>query len=307
MSDVMSGPTSSILSTIGLVVRPGAVPDVVGALDDWAMARDIRLVDLSQAAVGSSGSWPGPRRQRSDPAPDLVIGAGGDGTVLSALHVASMWAEPVPVLGVNIGHLGFLTAVDPAGLPALLDWVARAGATGEQLRPIEVSSTTADGPLVGEWAFNDLALTRFPGRGEAAFALRIDGRVFARFAADGVVVATAAGSTAYSYSVGGPIVSPAIDALVVVPVAPHGSFRSPLVLPCGDGLSIDVMAWSAPVVAEVDGQARAQLMPGSSVDLKLATCSNTLMRAPEDDFYDRVRRKLGVIDPPELIGRDAPS
>ena len=125
MSDVMTGSTSSVLSTIGLVVRPGAVPAVAGTLEDWAMARDIRVVDLSRVAVGSSGSWARPRWQGPDPAPDLVIGAGGDGTVLSALHVASTWAEPVPVLGVNIGHLGFLTAVDPAGLPTLLDRVAR--------------------------------------------------------------------------------------------------------------------------------------------------------------------------------------
>ena len=130
--------------------------------------------------------------------------------------------------------------------------------------------------------------------------------MFARFAADGVVVATTSGSTAYSYSAGGPIVSPGVDALVVVPVAPHGSFRSPLILPCGDGLSIDVMASSAPVVAEVDGQARVQLMAGSSADLELGTCAVTLVRDPDDTFYDRVRRKLGVIDPPELIGRDLP-
>jgi NAD+ kinase len=307
MDKVMSTRQDAVLSTVGLVVRPGAVPAVVGTLEDWATARGIQLTDLSRPTVGAPGAESGPGRPRPDPPPGLVIGAGGDGTVLSALHLAAGWSEPVPVLGVNIGHLGFLTAVDPAGLPALLDRIARYGASGEQLRPLEVSTTTSDQPLVSERAFNDFVLTRVPGRGEAAFALRIDGRVFARFAADGVVVATAAGSTAYSYSAGGPIVSPGVDALVVTPVAPHGNFRSPLILPRGDGLSIDVMTWSAPVVAEVDGQARAQLMAGSSVDLSLGTCAVTLVRADDDDFYDRVRRKLGVVDPPELIGRETPS
>jgi NAD+ kinase len=305
MEEIVSDARSSALSRVGLVVRPGPRHTVVTTLEHWAAADGIRLVHLSPTAV-LPGSGTGPTQPRVDAAPELVIGVGGDGTVLSALHLALAWAEPVPVLGINVGHLGFLTAVDPAGLPALLDRVPRDGLTGDELRPIEVTSTTADRPLTGERAFNDVALTRVPGRGEAAFALRIDGRVFARFAADGVVVATPSGSTAYSYAAGGPIVSPAFEALVVVPAAPHGSFRAPLVLPCGEGLSIDVMERSAPVVAEVDGQAQAQLIAGSSVDLRLGTCAVTLVRATDDSFYDRVRRTLGVVDPPGLIGRDAP-
>jgi NAD+ kinase len=229
---------------------------------------------------------------------DLIIAAGGDATVLFALHLIA--ASSVPLLGVNLGHLGFLAEIDVPELPDSLAAIGSGGFSIEEWAPLEVDvdgERCPDGPMR---AFNDIVLSRSPGAGQAALAVTINGDVFARYTGDAVIVSTSAGSTAYSFSAGGPILFPGVSALVITPVAPHGNFRTPLVIAPTDELRLDVLAGSAPVRLELDGRVVGYLERPSSVAIRLSNRAARVVRLDRESFVRRARRKLQVGDPLEL-------
>ena len=147
----------------------------------------------------------------------LVVALGGDGTVLRALRLSRAVESPapVPVLGVNLGKLGFLAEIDVPELPDALTAIDEHRFRVE--RRAAVQAVLPDGTTT--LAFNDVALVRVPGDGVAAVEVRVSGEGFVRYAADAIVVATPTGSTAYSYAAGGPIVSPSVEGLLVIPAA----------------------------------------------------------------------------------------
>src|SRR5262249_30592703 len=154
---------------------------------------------------------------------DLVVSLGGDGTMLRAMRLAD--GQRAPVLGVNLGKLGFLAEVDVPDLPGALSAIDENRFTVDPR--LGLDAVIGDKPVT---AFNDVATVRSPGEPTAVVAVRAAGHPFVSFAADAVVVATPTGSTAYSFSAGGPIVSPAVEALLVTPAAPHSAYNRGLVL-----------------------------------------------------------------------------
>ena len=149
-------------------------------------------------------------------------------------------------------------------------------------------------------AFNDLVVWRTPGFGQAALAVSVGGELFARYAADGIIVATPTGSTAYTLSVGGPIVSPVVDAILVTPLAPHGLFNRTLTIAATELLQIDVLGESAPVVVERDGARERELTAGARIAVRRSDAPGLLVRLGWTSFYGRARRKLQLADPIEL-------
>ena len=184
----------------------------------------------------------------------LVIGLGGDGTILRALKLAT--EHGVPVLGVNLGRLAFLAEVNLDELPEALDRIDRDEHWLEERAVMTVSGTCF--PMKFS-AFNDSALSRVPGNGPAALAVEVEGEVFARYTADALVIATPTGSTAYSFAAGGPIVSPRHRGLLVTPVAPHAAFDRACFLHPDEDLRVHVLDRSAPLLLEADGQRVAEL------------------------------------------------
>ena len=153
-------------------------------------------------------------------------------------------------------------------------------------------------------AFNDVVLSRVPGRGQALLALHVDGQLLVRYASDGVIAATPAGSTAYSYAAGGPIVSPQTRAMIVTPDAPHGLFNRAVVLGAEEGLGVEVLPNSAPVAVEVDGQLLVQADPGWTVGITPNPWPALVVRLGSAGFAERARRKLGITDPAALANYD---
>ena len=180
----------------------------------------------------AAGWWPAPRtpaapRPASSLRPaaeeaDALVSIGGDGTMLGALRLVVKRA--VPVLGVNLGNLGFLVEVEPDELPAALDRLERGEFTIEQHSALQLRA--GDEESVG---FNDVALVRVPDDGIVNAALSVGGQRMGRYRCDGLVVATPAGSTAYSYAAGGPVVSPLLDAVIIAPLAPMSGISRPMV------------------------------------------------------------------------------
>ena len=282
------------MHVVGMVLHPlRDSADAVDAVLGWAKRKGAQVLGieteirrLNCAATGVTAAELGRRS-------DLVVSLGGDGTMLRALRLAD--GHRAPVLGVNLGKLGFLAEVDVPELPDALS------AIDEQHFTIE--PRLAVDAILGEQvvtAFNDVALVRFPGLATAAVAVKAAGHPFVSYAADAVVVATPTGSTAYSFSAGGPIVSPAVEALLVTPAAPHSAYNRGLVLSIQDSLALEVLPASGRLAVEVDGQVAAHLEPGDQVELRPRPAAAHVVRLGRTTFYERARRKLRLTDSAEV-------
>jgi NAD+ kinase len=285
---------------VTLVLHPRRdVRDAVALVTTWANAAGIELAALDDERLPDSvARCEAPELAQNC---DLVLALGGDGTLLGALRSAAPLG--VPVLGVNLGRLGYLTEVDGQQLPEALDALA-AGAFALEERFALNASWREDGQRREQVAYNDVVLSRVPGHGQAALGLSVDGQLLVRYASDGVIAATPAGSTGYSFAAGGPIVSPQTRAMIVTPDAPHGLFNRAVVLGDDERLGVEVLPTSAPVALEVDGQLMAEVQPGWSLEVAPNPSPALLIRLGSAGFAERARRKLGITDPAALADYD---
>lgn len=224
---------------------------------------------------------------------DACLSFGGDGTMLRAVDVAS--ADGVPVLGVNCGQMGYLTEVEPADLDAALARLG-SGAYAVEERTMLAVRVDSAGPAAGDWIALNETVVEKPRTGHTArLEVAINGRPFTTYAADGLVVATPTGSTAYSFSARGPIVSPRLRCLLLTPVSPHMLFDRALVLAADDELAITVNG-DLGATMTVDGRELGALAP---TDVVTCTASDTPARlislAPRD-FHQILKAKFGLAD-----------
>jgi NAD+ kinase len=238
---------------------------------------------------------------------DLLVAIGGDGTMLRAMRLAD--GQRAPVLGVNLGRLGFLAEVDVPELPAALSAIDAREFTTEPRLAIDCYVTGSNGesrPAVADGhratAFNDIALVRIPGDRLAAVTVHAGGQPFVSYSADAVVVATPTGSTAYSFSAGGPIVSPALEALLVTPAAPHSAYNRGVVLSVNDPVAFEVLPASGRLAIEVDGRVAGYASPGEILDITPRPAASRVVRLGHTTFYQRARRKLGITDSAGIAG-----
>ena len=224
---------------------------------------------------------------------DLLISLGGDGTMLRALRLSQ--PTGVPVLGVNLGRLGFLAEIDVPELPGALAEIDAGQLTVESRVAVQVEFDDATA-----YAFNDVAVVRHPGQPVAAVEVKVEGQPFVRYAADAIVVATPTGSTAYSFSAGGPIVSPRAEGLLVIPVAPHSVFNRAIFLSAGEPVGLDLLPTSGRLAVEVDGLLAGTVEPGQTVRVFLCARAGRVVRLGSTTFYQRARRKLRLAHPAEL-------
>jgi NAD+ kinase len=282
------------MHVIGLVLHPerdcsGAVASVL----DWADRRGIQVLgidsEISRLACTADPVAAEELRQRAD----LLVSMGGDGTMLRAMRLADQ--QRFPVLGVNLGKLGFLAEVDVPELPGALSAIDEHAYTVEPR--LAVDAAIGDQVIT---AFNDIAFVRFPGQKTARIAVWAVGHRFVSYAADALVVATPTGSTAYSFSAGGPIMSPAVESLLVTPVAPHSAYNRGLVVACDDELSLEVLPGSGRLAVEADGIISANVAPGDRIDLVPRPGAARVVRLGHTTFYERARRKLRLTDSAEI-------
>jgi NAD+ kinase len=283
------------MHSVGLVLHPQRdSAEAVSAILDWAQKRSIEVLgivsELTRLRCAAVGVTPAELGRRSD----LIVSLGGDGTMLRAMRLADQ--QRAPVLGVNLGKLGFLAEIDVPELPNALTAV---DAHDFLLEPRLAVDAVFGGKTVT--AFNDVAVVRFPGQGSAAVALRVDDQRFVSYAADAVVVATPTGSTAYSFSAGGPIMSPAVEALLVTPASPHSAYNRGLVLSVNDTVTLDILPGSGELAVEVDGQVAGNVQPEDHIDLRPRPAAARVIRLGHTTFYERARRKLRLTDSAEIL------
>ena len=225
---------------------------------------------------------------------DGIVSLGGDGTMLGALRLVAK--RPVPLLGVNHGHLGFLVEVTPPGLEQALERLAAGDFTVEHHGCLVVDAGRADlGPRL---AFNDVVLTRPARSGTVSVDLSVGGLHYGYYRCDAVVVATPNGSTAYNYAAGGPVVSPSAAAVVVTPVAPMAGIDRSVVLGTGDRVALTVAHESAAVAVDVDGTDAGDLRGGDTLTVRFRADAAQVVRLSADDHERRSRVKLSLLDLP---------
>jgi len=277
------------IRTVGLVVkrdRPRAVR-LARRMIAWLRRRGLHvLVDTDAQLAGA------PSRSKADLAreADLVVVLGGDGTLLS---IARRAGGRVPILGVNLGELGFLTeVVEDEAMPMLARVIA---GRYELDRRMTLAARHLRGRRVrgGFRALNDVVITNGALARIVQFAVTVDGLPFTTYRADGMVVATPTGSTAYSLSVGGPIVEPTVQVLLLSPISPHTLSNRPVVLRPNAVVRIEIGPGEHDVLLTIDGQEGLPLAGGDVVEVRRGASSVCLVRSPARTYYDVLRSKLG--------------
>ncbi len=275
-----------MIATVGLVLHPRRdCGTVIDKVIEWARSRDADVVGLPGESVRVPGVVIEVRPDELARRADLIVSLGGDGTMLRAMRLSR--GQRTPILGVNLGRLGFLAEID---IPELHEAL---GAINDHLFTVETRmglDAVVDGRTA--LAFNDIAIVRTPGQSMAAVELIVEGHPFVRYSADAVVVATPTGSTAYSFSAGGPIVSPNAEGLLVTPVAPHSAFNRALFLSSGEKLALAILPNSGELGVEADGQLVGRLRPGDVLDINLLPAAAHVVRLGRTTFYQRAQRRL---------------
>lgn len=281
---------------VGIVVKPrlDGGPRVLRDLLSWLAARSIApVLDEESAAIDGSGTQ---RVAGADALPaevDLIVVLGGDGTLLATARRIALAGVDVPVLAVNFGSLGFLTETTLPELYGALEGVV-AGTAGLEIRTMLQMRILRDGAVRHETpVLNDVVVNRGPLSRMTDLSVHVDDQFVARFKADGLIVATATGSTAYNLSAGGPIVHPSVDAIVLTPIAPHTLTNRPLVLPATIALTIQPTIDSGQdIFVTADGQTGYPLASNDVVAVARAERTLRLVRSTERSYYGVLRQKL---------------
>jgi NAD+ kinase len=285
------------MATVGLIVHHEREEVVEAARDiaDWLIAgghavrlpeTDAARADLADLAVAPDDLAPGL---------DLLVSLGGDGTMLRALDLVA--AAGVAVLGVNFGQLGYLTEVEPSGVKAALERFFDGDYTIEERMMLSVGIEAPSGAVSATTAhaLNEAVLEKSAMGHTVRLDVTIDEHFFTPYATDGLIVATATGSTAYSFSARGPIMAPTLRAMLLTPVSPHMLFDRPLVLEPATKLRIAVSG-HRPATLSVDGRGVGVLHDGDAIVCTAADFNARLVTFVPRDFHLILKAKFGLSD-----------
>jgi NAD+ kinase len=224
---------------------------------------------------------------------ELTVVVGGDGSILRAAEVTH--ARLTPVLGVNLGHVGFLAEAEHDDVDSTIDAIVQRRYTAEDRLTIDVD-VYRDGELVAStFAVNEASVEKAARERMLEVIVEIDGRPLSRWGCDGVVCATPTGSTAYNFSAGGPIVWPQVEALCIVPISAHALFARPMVVSPTSVIAIEVLARTDGAgVLWADGRRTVDLPPGARIEVRRGEHPVRLVRLQEAPFTDRLVAKFGL-------------
>lgn len=283
------------MTAVGLVPHPGrpAAREVAVRVSETLATRgiDVRIPSDDADLVGLAAL--GVEPDAFAKGLDFAVSLGGDGTMLRTVDL--VYREAVPVLGVNLGHLGFLTEVEPADADAAVERVLAGDFEIEERTVVRVT-VDSEGPAAGAWwALNECLLEKAHSGRLVRLAVSISGEFFTTYAADGMIVATPTGSTAYAFSVRGPIISPTLQCLLVTPVSPHMLFDRSLVLDAHEEIRLEV-AGDPPVELTADGRTLGVLSEGDVVTCRAGDRPARLIMFTPRHFHQMVKAKFGLAD-----------
>ncbi|HYH28760.1 MAG TPA: NAD kinase [Pseudonocardia sp.] len=223
---------------------------------------------------------------------EVVLVLGGDGTLLRAAEMAR--PVGVPLLGVNLGRVGFLAEAEQESLDGALDAIVEGGYAVEERMTLDAVARVNGEVLARSWALNEATVEKSSRERILEVVLEVDGRPVSAFGCDGVLCATPTGSTAYAFSAGGPLVWPQVQALLLVPSNAHALFARPMVIAPDSAVAIEVDPNGPPAVLECDGRRTVALPPGARVELARGGTPVRMVRLDGQPFADRLVRKFDL-------------
>jgi NAD+ kinase len=286
---------STRIQRVGIVAKQGlAASDHLSRLAAWLRERQIEVIFETDAATLAGAAAGGSRAMSREELPhavDLVIVLGGDGTLLAMAARIAAAGRDIPILGVNFGSLGFLTEIRIDELYNSLEQVLDGSADFDERAVLVADAHRGNNCFDSRTVLNDVVFTKGALSRMIELSVSVSGGFVTRVKADGLIVASATGSTAYNLSAGGPIVHPAVDALVLTPIAPHTLTHRPIVIPGGSIVEV------APQIDEetyvtFDGQSGYPLRPGDVVRVRKSDRTLRLIKAPSRSYFQLLREKL---------------
>lgn len=281
-----------MIRSAGIICKPirDLVSSVVPPLIAWLRERkiDVFIDQETQACIDLAA--PALARDALGARIELLIVLGGDGTLLSAAR--ALGSHNVPILAVNLGGLGFLTSVTLDELYPLLEQVLAGKHRTSERMMLDAEILRGGQPVERQCALNDAVANKSALARMLDFDVSVDGNHVGRYRADGLIVATPTGSTAYSLAAGGPIIDPQLDAFVITPICPHMLTNRPLVVPDTARIEVDFTPAEEPVYVTLDGQIGFQLKPKDRVTITKSKSRVALVRPPSKTYFEVLRSKL---------------
>jgi NAD+ kinase len=281
-----------MIRAAGIICKP--IPEMASAvvppLRKWLHDRKIGVFidEQTQAVVGANGPAL-PREELVDKV-DLLIVLGGDGTLLAVARALA--GRSVPILAVNLGGLGFLSSVTLDELYPVLETILAGEHLTSERMMLEAEIIHSNKPAERLTALNDAVANKAALARMLDLDVHVDQHHVGRYRADGLIIATPTGSTAYSLAAGGPIIHPDIDAFVITPICPHMLTNRPLVIPDTARVEVRFPATGEPVFLTIDGQIGFQLQPQDRVVITKASTKVQVIRPPRKTYYEILRSKL---------------
>ena len=279
-----------VIETVGIVSKPNSEPaaQVVPKLLEWLQSRGI-AVRMDEPTGGYAGR-PGMPREEVPEGCDLVVVLGGDGTLLSAAR--AIGRREIPIFPVNVGGLGFLTAISNEELYPELERAFR-GEHRVAKRKLLNTEVVREGLVVATWdALNDAVLTNAAIARMIDLDAYVDEQFVCAYKADGLIISTPTGSTAYSLSAGGPIIFPSVPAICITPICPHMLTNRPVLVPETSVIRVTSHGPNESVFLTIDGQVGMTILEDDTLVCRSSQYSLLLVRPPRMMFFDVLRQKL---------------
>jgi NAD+ kinase len=272
---------------VGIIIKPHA-PRIESALSDLGAYLDRRGIRslLEEAAAEKLGRPGGIPRAKVPEEADLVVVLGGDGTLLSIAHIAAR--HGVPVMGVNLGSLGFLTEVTLPEMTLTLDALLDGAAGVISQRLLLEATFKGEASL----SLNDVVINKGAVARMIHMKIWLDGRGLETMKADGLIIATPTGSTAYSLAAGGPILHPSIPAVLLTPICPHTLTFRPTVISSDTRIRIELLTSGEEVYLTFDGQRGGAMLNGDVVEVRRAKHALNLVSSPKRNYFDLLSEKF---------------
>jgi NAD+ kinase len=279
-----------VLAHTGRQATADAARHVVARLQQAGV--EVRALAEEARELGLQGVRVCDRDTGAADAAELVLVLGGDGTILRAAELAR--ASSVPLLGVNLGRVGFLAEVEAADLDDTVGHVLDRDYAVEERSTLDVLVAVDGEPVDRGWALNECSVEKAARERMLELVVEVDGRPLSRWGCDGVVAATPTGSTAYAFSAGGPVVWPSVEALLVVPISAHALFARPLVAGPTTVVALEVLPSGAEAVVACDGRRSRPLPHGARVEVRTGEVPVLLARTRARTFTDTLVQKFAL-------------
>ncbi len=281
-----------MIRTVGIIAKPDVAhaASLVGSLLDWLEQRGVGFRLDPVAAAYSPGRGEAVPREQLAEGCQLVIVLGGDGTLLAAARAIA--GRDIPLFAVNLGGLGFLTTISTSELFPELERALRRESRIARRRMLACEVRRGDSAVSSYVALNDVVITKAHIARMIDLAAYVDAHFVCRYKADGLIIATPTGSTAYSLSAGGPIIFPSVGAVCITPICPHTLTNRPVIVPDSSVIQVINSAGDKDAYLTIDGQVGEPLMREDRIVCRASPHSLSLVRPPRMLFFDVLRQKL---------------